>query len=270
MISLFTAAGLLAAAVLATAGPAAATTTTTWPSTLHAKHWLVRGQRLVSANGYYHAAVEADGRLVVRTYTGTQVWASPKTGANAYVYLASTGNFAVRVAGVSKWTSRTTGSGEWDVLTMRDDGVLALSAGGALVWGSTVMNECPSTGGKTFVVDISEQRGRMCNWGQQIRATWVTTGASAYGDGTPTGTWHVQARIRDTTLYPASGGAYPVHYWMPYNGAYGVHDSPWQHFAYGSSLYKTHGSHGCVHVPETMMAWLFGWAPVGTTVTIRS
>lgn len=74
---------------------------------------------------------------------------------------------------------------------------------------------------------------------------------------------------RDTTLYPAAGGAYPVHYWMPYSGPYGLHDSPWQTFPYGSSKYRAHGSHGCVHVPAAAMRFLFHWAPVGTTVLVR-
>ena len=37
----------------------------------------------------------------------------------------------------------------------------------------------------------------------------------------------------------------------------------------GSSLYKSEGSHGCVHFPAAAMTRLYQWAPVGTTVTIR-
>jgi lipoprotein-anchoring transpeptidase ErfK/SrfK len=147
---------------------------------------------------------------------------------------------------------------------------LRLTAGRLPVWTNRVGSKCPHARGKAIVVDLGEQRARMCRSGQQMRTTLVTTGATALGYGTPTGTWHVYARVRDTTLYPAAGGAYPVHFWMPYSGPYGLHDSPWQHFPYGSPRYKTDGSHGCVHVPGRVMAWLFGWAPVGTRVTVHA
>jgi lipoprotein-anchoring transpeptidase ErfK/SrfK len=108
----------------------------------------------------------------------------------------------------------------------------------------------------------------MCQRAAQVLTTRVTSGATALGDATPTGTWRIYAKERNVTLHPAAGGAYPVRYWMPYSGAYGFHDAPWQKFAYGSSLYRTQGSHGCVHLPGATMAWFYKWAPVGTKVTI--
>jgi lipoprotein-anchoring transpeptidase ErfK/SrfK len=56
---------------------------------------------------------------------------------------------------------------------------------------------------------------------------------------------------------------------MPFDGPYGFHDAPWQTFPFGSPDYATQGSHGCVHLPENEAAWVYNWAPVGTTVTIR-
>ena len=239
------------------------------PSTLHTAGYLRTGARLVSTSGRYSAGFDGSGRLVVRRSDGTVLWRSPATARGAYLYLSKTGQLAIKVAGRIRWETMTAGSGARDVLTMRNDGVLALTSGGLTVWTTKLRNGCTARSGKAFVVDISSQSARMCHSGQQLRATWVTTGASAYGNGTPTGTWHIYARIRNTTLYPAGGGAYPVKFWMPYSGPYGVHDSAWQKFAYGSSLYRTRGSHGCVHVPGPMMAWLYGWAPVGTTVTVH-
>jgi hypothetical protein len=58
----------------------------------------------------------------------------------------------------------------------------------------------------------------------------------------------------NTVLRPAAGGAYPVRYWVPYDGAYGIHDSSWQRFPYSCPLYRTQGSHGCVHLPGATMA----------------
>jgi hypothetical protein len=239
------------------------------PSTMRATTYLHTGARLVSTSGRYSVGLDGRGALVVRRSDGTALWRSPATSPGAYLYLSKTGQLAIKVAGRIRWETRTAGSGARDVLTMRNDGVLALTSGGLIVWTTRLRNGCPARSGKAFVVDLSAQSARMCRSGQQLRATWVTTGASALGNGTPTGTWHVYAKTRNTTLYPAAGGSYPVKYWMPYSGAYGVHDSPWQKFAYGSSLYRTRGSHGCVHVPGPMMAWLYAWAPVGTTVTVH-
>jgi lipoprotein-anchoring transpeptidase ErfK/SrfK len=47
-----------------------------------------------------------------------------------------------------------------------------------------------------------------------------------------------------------------------------LHDAPWQTFPFGSPQYATSGSEGCVRLPEKEMAWVYGWAPIGTTVTV--
>jgi len=133
-------------------------------------------------------------------------------------------------------------------------------------------SRCAWTGAARAVrIGIGAQRAWFCSRGRLVRVSAVTTGASAHGDGTPTGTFRVVWKVRNTVLYPSTGGAYPVKYWMAFIGnMYGIHDSPWQSFPYGSQLYKTRGSHGCVHVPGYVMAWLFSWAPVGTPIRITA
>jgi hypothetical protein len=236
---------------------------------LHAGGSLQAGERLASANGRYSAAVESDGRLVVRTSGGRQVWATPKTGSGSALHLTTSGQLLLAKGGDVRWRAGTSGSGAHDTLIVRYNGVLALYAGQLQVWASNAQNRCPALSARTIVVDISAQRARMCVGTQQVRTTLVTTGMSAYGYGTPTGTWHVVAKVRDTTLYPLAGGAYPVKYWVPYDGPYGMHDSPWQRFPYGSALYKTRGSHGCTHLPGPMMAWYYAWARIGTRVVVH-
>ncbi|MDT4915537.1 MAG: hypothetical protein QOH89_237 [Pseudonocardiales bacterium] len=258
--------GLLVGALVVTAPAAGAADRTT--AALQSGQRLRVGESLISPNGRFHALVRAGGRLVVRTAGGSQVWATRSAGSGASLLFTRAGQLLLG-SGADAWRSQTRGSGAGR-LTMRNNGSLALTADGLLVWSSRVGSRCPAGAGKTVTVDIGDQRARMCRDGQQRRTTPVTTGASALGYGTPTGTWSVYARVRDTTLYPASGGAYPVHFWLPYSGPYGFHDSPWQHFAYGSPRYTTQGSHGCVHVPARMMAWLFSWAAVGTRVTIHA
>jgi lipoprotein-anchoring transpeptidase ErfK/SrfK len=119
-------------------------------------------------------------------------------------------------------------------------------------------------------VSIGKQHAWMCSGTHQVYDTNVTTGASANGDGTPIGTWQLLAKETNRWLTVLSGDSFFVKYWMPYNGPYGFHDSSWQTFAYGSPQYRTAGSHGCVHLPATAMRWLYNWAQLGATVTIRA
>ena len=120
------------------------------------------------------------------------------------------------------------------------------------------------------VVSIRSQHAWMCSGARQVYASAVTTGATALGNGTPTGTWRLQAKQTDRWLTLLNGDSYHVRYWMPYDGVYGFHDSAWQKFAYGSPRYRTEGSHGCVHLPQAAMRWLYHWMRIGATVTIRA
>lgn len=119
------------------------------------------------------------------------------------------------------------------------------------------------------LVSITLQRVWMCQQTTQVYSTLVTTGAINVGDGTPLGTWAIQAKQTDRYLV---GPGYRdfVHYWMPFNGDFGFHDAPWQTMAYGAPGYRDNGSHGCVHLPADAMTWLYQWAPVGTTVTVEA
>jgi hypothetical protein len=125
-------------------------------------------------------------------------------------------------------------------------------------------------------VSISQQTLWACTGPTLFTTTAVTTGASALTnvhDATPVGTFRVYSKVRNTVLtgHDANGSwRDPVAYWMPFYGAYGFHDASWQTFPYGSPLYTTQGSHGCVHVPVAVLGSLFNWAPIGTLVTIQS
>ena len=127
-----------------------------------------------------------------------------------------------------------------------------------------------NTAHQRVIVSIGKQHAWMCAGSRQVYDSNVTTGASAAGNGTPTGTWYVQAKQTDRWLTVLDGSSYHVAYWMPYDGVYGFHDSSWQTFAYGSQQYRTDGSHGCVHFPATAMRWVYHWAAVGTEVTIKA
>jgi hypothetical protein len=254
--------GAAVASVVA-AGPAAAATT---PARLRAGSALHAGDSLRSPNGAYTATVTAGGRFVLR-HGGHVLWAR-HIGAHPRVGLRRGGNLVFMSGRRMVWSTRTARAG---ALVLGNRGVLALRSPGGVVWSNQVGNGClGGAPGKRVVVDLGHQFARLCQGGVQVLTTPITSGATALGDGTPTGTWRVQAKQRDTYLYPAAGGVYYVHFWIPYDGAYGMHDSPWQHFAYGSSRYRTHGSHGCVHFPYAAINWMYRWIRVGTLVHIRS
>jgi len=54
------------------------------------------------------------------------------------------------------------------------------------------------------------------------------------------------------------------------NTGEGIHDADWEPAsAYGpGSPSGPFASHGCVHTPSSVMASLFGWAPLGTPIVV--
>ncbi|MDQ2750672.1 MAG: L,D-transpeptidase family protein [Actinomycetota bacterium] len=247
--------------------PAPATATAPARS-LSLGHAMGVGGQLRSANGAYVLTLRPNGGMDIRTGTRT-VWRANSSGPNAYLAVRGNGDLQLISRRRLVWHTATAGSGSHNGLTLGNDGVLKLANPVGVVWSSRLGNGCLTTAAAHQVnIDISTQLARFCSARQQVLVSYVTTGASLLGNGTPTGNWRVQAKVANTVLHPAGGGAYPVRFWVPYNGAYGLHDSSWQHFAYGSAQYRTNGSHGCVHVPPRVMAWFFGWAPIGTVVSI--
>jgi hypothetical protein len=129
-------------------------------------------------------------------------------------------------------------------------------------------------GVKHIYVSITQQHLWACTGDVLLTDTAITTGASAITNvhyATPLGTSHITGESRNTVLagHDVNGPWNdPVKFWMPFDGGIGFHDSSWQTFPYGSDLYKTQGSHGCIHIPVAVIATLFDWAPLGTLVTV--
>jgi lipoprotein-anchoring transpeptidase ErfK/SrfK len=118
---------------------------------------------------------------------------------------------------------------------------------------------------KLVLVSISKQQLWACRGHRQVNQTAITTGKVIGGDQTPVGSWRVQGKQRNRYLVGPGYRDY-VHFWVPFNGDFGLHDASWQTMPFGSPHWRTHGSHGCVHVPTPTMAWLYHWARVGSTV----
>ncbi len=217
----------LAAASLVVAGPASADGTVTSKGRSIGKwQYLLPGQELRSSNGRYEALLRRrDGRLVV--YDGGHdgghiTWITPGYGTNARVFVHADGNVTVKDGQGLLWSANTSGAGPDARLVMRDNGSLVVERPKGVAWSSRFGNRCRSyQSGKKIIVDLSEQFMWECAADQEQMTSSITSGAVDRGAGTPTGTWQVQGHQRDRYLYPASGGAYFVHYWMPYDYDYG-------------------------------------------------
>lgn len=174
---------------------------------------------------------------------------------------------ALRAHGDGKPVAGTPGGVQIEGLTHNDAGFRAGSTPTPvnITLGSDVTSCATNTYRRLVLVSISRQRLWACDGSQQVNSTPVTTGKVVDHDQTPVGSWRVQAKQRNRYLVGPGYRDY-VHYWVPFNGDFGLHDAPWQKMSFGSEDWRTKGSHGCVHVPTATMAWLYRWADVGRTV----
>ena len=141
----------------------------------------------------------------------------------------------------------------------------------------------PTSGPKVIVVSLSHQWLYAYQNGKQVFNAPIMSGRPALA--TPTGTYHVFAKLSPTTFY--SPWPYGSPYWYAPThinyalewraGGYFLHDS-WWHSVYGPGTNGWHydpefgwqwGTHGCVAMPIGTAAWLYNWAPIGTTVQIN-
>lgn len=151
----------------------------------------------------------------------------------------------------------------------------------AAVSASLGAHVCGHTGisGKSIRISLTFQEMVFFDNGCAVRATPVTTGRPQLR--TPTGTFHIFDKQSPYVFispwppgspfwYPTS----PVSYVMEFDqGGYYIHDAPWEatnQFGPGSENLLDAASHGCVHTPESFMAWAYSWTPMGTPVVIVS
>lgn len=134
-----------------------------------------------------------------------------------------------------------------------------------------VGNCSSSDGGKAIEVNLSSQSLIACQDGQTVFSTPITSGATGAGFPTIVGQFAIYAKERSRYLNGRPyGWDYNVYvdYWMPFSGGYGLHDADWRS-SFGGQDYYYGGSHGCVNMPKSAAAFLFGWADVGTPVWVH-
>ena len=146
---------------------------------------------------------------------------------------------------------------------------------------NVVYNPCKgNTLAKLVLVSISSRHLWACNNENAAFDSPVVTGISYLAaDLTPTGTYHIFAKVTNTHLIGHdSTGSWNdfVYYWMPWlsnrYGEYGFHDATWRPLsAFGNvTPNSSNASHGCVEMPLAGAKQLFGWVDIGTTVKIVS
>ncbi|HEY9286606.1 MAG TPA: L,D-transpeptidase family protein [Candidatus Dormibacteraeota bacterium] len=128
--------------------------------------------------------------------------------------------------------------------------------------------------GKLIVVSLSRQVLTAYQDGNAVLTTYVATGRPALP--TPPGVYHVFARYAPYEMISPWPYGSPYYYppsWVNWamefiGGGYFIHDAPWRSwYGPGSNIYN--GTHGCVNVPYSPMAFLWGWTPIGTTVVVQ-
>ena len=144
-------------------------------------------------------------------------------------------------------------------------------------------NEAPAcnsnTADKTVIVSLSKRHMWACEKSNQVKDAPIISGMEVTDSTkTPVGTFRIYGKVKDTALSgnDAATGPWrqPVNYWMPYHdnqyGTYGFHDAPWRKNSEFGNIdpNSMNGSHGCVQLLTDTAAWLYDWAPIGTTVNV--
>ena len=126
--------------------------------------------------------------------------------------------------------------------------------------------------GNTYAeVDLTNQHMFYFKDGQCIMQSDIVTGNPNKGHATPQGVYMLAYKATNQVLRGKKmpDGSYeyesPVSYWMPFNGGIGFHDATWQS-AFGGDRYYAYGSHGCINMPVSAAAELFGYIEAGIPV----
>lgn len=119
--------------------------------------------------------------------------------------------------------------------------------------------------GDTYIeLNLTAQHMYYYEEGSLVLESDFVSGNSSRGNATPDGVYGITYKQRNATLV---GEDYetPVSYWMPFNNHIGLHDATWR-YKFGSDIYKTSGSHGCINLPYKVAQELYSRISQGTPV----
>lgn len=112
--------------------------------------------------------------------------------------------------------------------------------------------------GQSYVeIDMTNQHLYLYIDGQIILETDFVSGDVSKGNATPAGVFGITYKTKNAVLRGATYET-PVTYWMPFNGNIGMHDASWRK-SFGGEIYLTNGSHGCINLPKSKAAEIYGY-----------
>ena len=126
------------------------------------------------------------------------------------------------------------------------------------------------TGDKEVIVSLGAQRLWAYEGEEMILTTLVSTGTAQTPEvATPIGHWRILAKLpMETMTGTIDGDPYEVDD-VPYV-MYFTDEGHALHGTYWHNNFGTPMSHGCVNLPMDIAAWMYGWADVGTAVSVIS
>ncbi len=121
--------------------------------------------------------------------------------------------------------------------------------------------------GKVIDVNLSTQRFVAMENGVVVRRAGVSSGRDGFN--TPTGTYNIYYKLKLQTMRGSLNGISWVVPNVPnvmyINGSVALHGTYWHNlFGTGARL-----SHGCINLSLKDAEWMYGWAPMGTTVVVH-
>ncbi len=119
-------------------------------------------------------------------------------------------------------------------------------------------------GGDYVEIDLTGQYLYLYLDGECVLESDIVSGCMNNGNGTPEGIYDIDFKSKNTVLRGPTWESY-VNYWMPFNGAVGMHDATWRG-AFGGNIYRSAGSHGCVNLPYAVAEELYGYVYAGMPV----
>lgn len=123
-------------------------------------------------------------------------------------------------------------------------------------------------GGTYVEVDLDKQHLYLYVNGKKKAEGDICSGSVADGCATPAGLYAIKTKDYDRYLV---GVGYKdwVHYFMPFNGGIGLHDSTWREAdEYGGDVYLESGSHGCINMPLELVKTVDEYINVGDYVIL--
>jgi hypothetical protein len=123
---------------------------------------------------------------------------------------------------------------------------------------------------KEVVVSVSAQMMWAYEEGEMVMSSLVSTGTAEVPETTtPVGHHSVIAKFDAQTMEGTISGEYYRVEDVPYvmyfdNNGNAIHGTYW-HSNFGAPM-----SHGCVNLPMDIAAWMYGWADLGTAVSVIS